>query len=54
MELRDAAEVLAVAGTRIAPDGAEAWNPAFDVTPAELVTAIVTDRGVHRAPYAFR
>jgi methylthioribose-1-phosphate isomerase len=29
-----------------------AWNPAFDVTPAELVTAIVTELGVHRAPYA--
>jgi methylthioribose-1-phosphate isomerase len=29
-----------------------AWNPAFDVTPAELITAIVTERGVHRAPYA--
>jgi methylthioribose-1-phosphate isomerase len=29
-----------------------AWNPAFDVTPAELVTAIVTEHGVHRAPYA--
>jgi methylthioribose-1-phosphate isomerase len=29
-----------------------AWNPAFDVTPAELITAIVTEHGVHRAPYA--
>ena len=29
-----------------------AWNPAFDVTPAELITAIVTELGVHRAPYA--
>jgi methylthioribose-1-phosphate isomerase len=29
-----------------------AWNPAFDVTPAELIRAIVTEHGVHRAPYA--
>jgi len=29
-----------------------AWNPAFDVTPAELVAAIVTEHGIHRAPYA--
>jgi methylthioribose-1-phosphate isomerase len=30
----------------------EAWNPAFDVTPAELIAAVVTEHGVHRAPYA--
>ena len=30
----------------------EAWNPAFDLTPAELISAIVTEHGVHRAPYA--
>ncbi|CAN0535249.1 unnamed protein product, partial [Ectocarpus sp. 12 AP-2014] len=34
-----------VAGTKIAPDGISAWNPAFDVTPARLITAIVTDKG---------
>ena len=33
-------------GVRAAADGVAVWNPAFDVTPAELVTAIVTDRGV--------
>ena len=38
------------AGTEIS-DRFEARNPAFDVTPAELVTAIVTERGIHRAPY---
>jgi methylthioribose-1-phosphate isomerase len=53
VEVRDAAEVRAMSGIAIAPAGADAWNPAFDVTPAALVTAIVTDRGVHRAPYAF-
>ena len=35
------------------PDGVAVHNPSFDVTPAHLVTAIVSDRGVHRAPYAF-
>ncbi|HET7585440.1 MAG TPA: S-methyl-5-thioribose-1-phosphate isomerase [Gemmatimonadaceae bacterium] len=35
------------------PDGAAVWNPAFDVTPAELVTAIITDRAVYRPPYRF-
>jgi methylthioribose-1-phosphate isomerase len=35
------------------PDAANVWNPAFDVTPAHLISAIVTDRGVHRAPYCF-
>jgi S-methyl-5-thioribose-1-phosphate isomerase len=37
-------EVVSVAGHRVAPPGARAVNPAFDVTPADLVTAIVTDR----------
>ena len=35
------------------PDGVAVYNPSFDVTPAELITAIVTDRGVQRAPYIF-
>lgn len=37
-----------MAGVKIAPDGIETWNPAFDVTPANLITAIVTDKGVIR------
>lgn len=49
IEQRSPAEVTQVLGTPIAPDGAVAWHPAFDVTPAELVTAIVTERGVCRA-----
>ena len=36
---------------RLAPEGAGVWNPAFDVTPARLVTGIVTERGIARAPY---
>ncbi|MBC7345706.1 MAG: S-methyl-5-thioribose-1-phosphate isomerase, partial [Clostridia bacterium] len=43
--------VLSVLGHRIAPAGVKAWNPAFDVTPGDLVTAIITDRGVARPPY---
>jgi methylthioribose-1-phosphate isomerase len=46
IELRAAEEVTAWRGIPAAADGVPAWNPAFDVTPAELVTAIVTDRGV--------
>jgi len=48
IELRSEDEVLHVAGTRIAPDGARAHNPAFDVTPADLVTAVVTEQRVIR------
>jgi methylthioribose-1-phosphate isomerase len=40
-----------VHGSRVAPDETPALNLAFDVTPAELVTAIITDVGVLRAPY---
>jgi methylthioribose-1-phosphate isomerase len=46
IEQRAAEEVTGWRGVRAAADGVAAWNPAFDVTPAELVTAIVTDRGV--------
>jgi methylthioribose-1-phosphate isomerase len=46
IELRAAEEVTAWRGVPAAADGVPAWNPAFDVTPAELVSAIVTDRGV--------
>jgi methylthioribose-1-phosphate isomerase len=48
IEERAAAEVLAPLGVPAAPAGATAFNPAFDVTPAALVTAIVTERGVIR------
>ncbi len=48
IEDRGADEVVSVRGTSIAPAGADALNPAFDVTPAELITAIVTDRRVVR------
>jgi methylthioribose-1-phosphate isomerase len=51
IEERDPEEVTHAFGTRIAPEGAAALNPAFDVTPAELIAAIVTERGVVRTPY---
>jgi methylthioribose-1-phosphate isomerase len=54
IEERDTDEVLFPRGVRFAPEGAEAWNPAFDVTPAELITGIVTERGVHRPPFDFQ
>ena len=46
IEDRGSAEVVSLHGVRIAPDQATALNPAFDVTPAELITAIITDRRV--------
>ena len=50
IEQRAESEVLNFAGQQTAPVGARAWNPAFDVTPAELIDAIVTERGVVLAP----
>ena len=50
IELRDAAELLSVAGRRTVVEGAQAWNPVFDVTPASLIDAIVTERGVIEQP----
>jgi methylthioribose-1-phosphate isomerase len=50
IEERASDEVVTFAGQRIAPVGVEARYPAFDVTPAALVSAIVTERGVVRRP----
>jgi methylthioribose-1-phosphate isomerase len=52
IEERKADEVLLVRGVRIAPPDTEVRNPSFDVTPAELITGIITDEGVVTAPYA--
>jgi methylthioribose-1-phosphate isomerase len=51
IEERDPREVTHIAGVPLAPEGVEVWNPAFDVTPHHLVTAIITDRGIARPPY---
>ena len=50
IETRPESEVLGLAGQQVAADGARAWNPAFDITPAELVDAIVTEKGVIEHP----
>ena len=51
IEERAAQEITHFAGVRVAPEGVGVWNPAFDVTPARLVSAIITDRGVARPSY---
>lgn len=52
IEERDRSEITEVFGARIATNGVGVLNPAFDVTPARYVAAIVTERGIARAPYA--
>jgi len=51
IEERSAHEVTTFAGERITPEGAAGANPAFDITPARYVTAIITEKGVIRPPY---
>ena len=51
IEERDGAEVTRCGDTEVAARGVKVFNPVFDVTPAELVTAIITERGVLRPPY---
>jgi methylthioribose-1-phosphate isomerase len=51
IEQRPAAEVATIAGRQVAPGAAGVWNPAFDVTPAALITAFITDAGVLRPPF---
>lgn len=51
IEERDAREVTHVREHQLAPDGVEVHNPAFDVTPNELIAAIITDKGVARQPF---
>jgi len=52
IEERNEEEITAFAGVRIAPPGVSVYAPAFDVTPAALVSAIITERGILRPPYA--
>lgn len=51
IEERNAREVTHVGTTRLAPEGASVWNPAFDVTPHHLVAGIITEKGIARAPF---
>jgi methylthioribose-1-phosphate isomerase len=53
IEERAAAEVRGLGGTLTAPAHSPVYNPAFDVTPAGLIAAIITERGVFRPPYQF-
>jgi methylthioribose-1-phosphate isomerase len=52
IEQRSADEVRRIGGTATAPSDVAAWNPAFDVTPAELIDAFITEVGILRPPYA--
>ena len=52
IEERESAEVTHVQGRPIAPEGAKAFNPAFDVTPQFLIKAIITEKGIIRKPFA--
>jgi methylthioribose-1-phosphate isomerase len=53
IEQRSADEVRCGFGSLIAPADVPVFNPAFDVTPAGVITAIVSDRGIHKPPFAF-
>ena len=51
IEQRDTTEVTRVGDEQIAPEGTDVGNPAFDITPADYITAIITERGIVRPPY---
>ena len=51
IEERDGREITHIGANQLGPDGVNVHNPAFDVTPNDLITAIITDKGVARAPY---
>jgi methylthioribose-1-phosphate isomerase len=50
VEERDASEICMLGGTQLAPVGIEIYNPAFDATPLDLVSALITERGIFRPP----
>ncbi|MBS1723312.1 MAG: S-methyl-5-thioribose-1-phosphate isomerase [Armatimonadetes bacterium] len=54
IEERAGIELTEAEGIAIAPTGTPVYNPGFDVTPGDLISAIVTETGVHRPPYSFR
>jgi len=51
IEERDNKEILEIAGTKIAPERIQTYNPAFDVTPANLITAFITEKGIVKPDY---
>jgi methylthioribose-1-phosphate isomerase len=54
IEEREASEITEIEGVPVAPLNCPVWNPGFDVTPGDLISAIITERGVFRGPYSFR
>ncbi len=53
IEERDAKELTHIEDVAVGPEGTQVFNPAFDVTPGDLIAAIITEDGVYRAPYSF-
>ena len=53
IEERSGTEITEIEGVRVAPRDCPTWNPGFDVTPGELISAIISEKGVFRAPYRF-
>ena len=51
IEQRDASEVTGIGDKKTAPDGIDVINPAFDMTPPELISAIITENGVVKPPF---
>ena len=51
IEQRSVDEVTSLNNKRIAPEGANAAHPAFDITPNDLITAIITDKGIAKSPF---
>ena len=52
IEERNAEEITHISGVRIAPEGIKVYNPAFDVTPHQNITGIITEKGIIRSPYS--
>lgn len=53
IEERSSVEITHIEGVQVGPDGCPTFNPGFDVTPGELITAIITEDGIFQGPYAF-
>jgi methylthioribose-1-phosphate isomerase len=51
IEERDGQEITQIRGVQIAPPGVRAANPAFDITPAKYINAIITDKGIVKPPF---
>jgi methylthioribose-1-phosphate isomerase len=51
IEEREPKEVISFAGHLLGPEGVDAFNPAFDITPAKYISAIITERGILKPPY---